>query len=466
MAATGEAEKGIWEATLSEWKLCLREIRESSFGAGLALAVFCVLVVIVGNVVLIIGANFWLSIFPKDGESGNSGQIAVQVIVSVFLVMCFSIVGVAYAVVFGTRPLWHALTDRNRMRGPLYRLLLLFGSGATNALTGVLSIYSMSHTPEFVQAVLLSVIPFCAQFWTLLFVPGERERRYRSLTLIASFLFLVAGVMLSSMSSFVGEAAARRAVPWDRTLLYFASAVVFGLWCVVQRLYLDAVTFRNREAVLVTPHAPTAKEAASDERLPFGDAGMHDTAEVSLERPPLAQRQWGTQSEDDLAAKTVLLLGGILFQTLVSFACLPVDAIPWFGTTSSVADSWRLFRESCVFIFASWYNVRYGVLHTFGLFMSFAGCAYLNERSPTLASVVLQLAGPVTGLVLIIAPEWDVYGEHGIVGHKLGGVILLAIGGLMYHVWDQATLREMVNKYSRQPLNEERKKDEVMGDGQ
>ncbi|ORC88703.1 uncharacterized protein TM35_000151340 [Trypanosoma theileri] len=506
---TGCLPTDIWENTVSEWAAWVRGIREAELNTTLAFAIICVLVVIVGNVILLISLNFWLSIFPVEEASTNSSQMAVQVIVSCFLCMCFTIVGVTYLVMFGFRPLWRALVDTNRVRGPLYRLLLLFASGSTNALTGVLGVYSMSHTPEFLQAVLLSVIPFCAQVWTYLLVVEERKRRYLSLTLIGSFIFCIAGVLLSSMSSFMDTAETGRAAPWNWALVYLASAVVFGLWCVVQRLYLDAIMIRHHLPVFTTPSSVAVNTTATtteggidtarryDERrvvsferdptqthLPdtsYNDndnlehVGIGENTEIGLSEPLLvSQREWGKQNVDDLAAKTVLLLCGIIFQALVSFALFPVDAIPWFGTSSSVSEAWSGFKKSCDFIFDSWINVRYGMLHTLGFFMSFVGCSYLNERSPTLASVVLQMAGPITGVVLIIVPKWDVYGVHGIVGHKVGGVILLLIAGLFYHVWDQTSLKEMLDQekerqeeeYNRAQQHQEETTPEVMNVGE
>ncbi|EKF39464.1 hypothetical protein MOQ_000309, partial [Trypanosoma cruzi marinkellei] len=469
--------ENIWDVTVSEWKVSLQDMQEAKFTGGFLFAIICVLVVIVGNVILLIALNFWLSIFPPNEAASNASQIAVQVIVCCFLVMCFFIVGVLFIVIYGVKPLWHALVDTNRVRGPLFRFMLLFASGATNAITGVLAVHAMSYTPEFIQAVLLSVIPFCAQLWTCVFIAEERKRRYLSITLIASFVFFVAGVLLSSMSSFLDLSETGRTAPWNWTLIYLASAVVFGMWCVVQRLYLDAVMFvPEADASHTSPdsaapvcqadsvNVSATKIEPAGEKVAVGNDGeceekpqpspnaryqdgIQDKEEGPLSEPLLlAQREWGKQNKNDFAAKAVLLLVGIVFQALVSFACVPMDAIPWFGKAPNAADAWTSFRASCDFIFKNWNNVRYGILHTLGFFMSFVGCAYLNERSPTLASVVLQLSGPVTSLMLIIVPKWDVYGAHGILGHKIGGVILLLIAGLMYHVWDQASLKELLKR--------------------
>ncbi|RNF01799.1 hypothetical protein TraAM80_06796 [Trypanosoma rangeli] len=471
----------VWDVTLSEWQLSWQELRSSKLTGSLLFAIICVLTVIVGNVVLLIAVNFWLSIFPVNEDTPDASQITVQVIVCCLLAICFSVFGAVFIVVYGVRPLWRALVDTDRVRGPLYRLLLLFFSGAANAMTGVLFIHAMPYIPEFVQAVLLSAIPFCTQLWTYLLIPPERKRRYFSLTFIGSFILFVAGVLLSSMSSFLDTSKTGRAAPWDWSLIYLASAVVFGLWCVLQRLYLDAMMFRSAVNGSVRQETTPSLGGANIERVPTepSDAcrgttavGIGSQADTNAMFPPsaapatphqdniqdeagdlvcdallVAHREWGKQDENDLAAKTVLLLVGMAFQTVVSLACVPMDVIPWFGKASNASEAWAGFVASCNFIFSGWYNIRYGLLHTLGMLMSFVGCAYLNERSPTLASVVLQLSGPLTGLVLVIAPKWDVYGEHGVLWHKIGGVIMLIVAGLMYHVWDQASLRELVNKH-------------------
>ncbi|KAG5500752.1 hypothetical protein JIQ42_04777 [Leishmania sp. Namibia] len=490
-----------WTATREELQRTADNIRSIRLNIAFLFAMLCVLFVIVGNVILLISINFWLVQFPTDTLKHNSSQIAIQVVTMLFLVVLFSVLCAIFTAFYGALPLWHVLVDRNRVGGPCHRLFLLFASGSSNGISSVLGVYAMTHTPEFIQAVLLCCIPFSAQAWTVVFIPVERKRDYLSLLLITSFLMFVAGVLLSSLSAFLHPNEHGEKASWAWALLYLASSILFGLWCVVQRLYLDAVALKvplevenaesaprcaksredngcpqceelcdeaHTEALDVSvmpvttraaPHLMHGGAVTDTEPLSTTKAGTGVAASITYaEEDPrfsdgddegeqlLAKRQWGSQSIDDNAAKLVLLVVGLLFQLLVSFVVFPVDAIPWFGTSDSVQHAWEGLRNSMDFIFASWLHVRHGLLLTLGFAMSFVGCTYLNEHSPTLASVVLQLAGPITSLVIIIVPQWNVYQDSSSVGHKVGGVILLLVAALLYHLWEQQSLRTLLVK--------------------
>ncbi|KAK7194157.1 hypothetical protein NESM_000329300 [Novymonas esmeraldas] len=530
-----------WQSIKEELQNTVNGIRSTRLNLAFLFAVFCVFFVIVGNIILLIAINFWIAQFPTDALAHNSSQIAIQVVSMSFLVFIFSLLCAVFTAFYGALPLWHVLTDRNRVGGPLYRLFLLFASGASNGLSSVVGVYAITYTPEFIQAVLLCCIPFSAQAWTVIFIPIERKRNYLSMLFIASFVLFVAGVLLTSMSAFLHPNAKGETASWAWALLYLVSCVLFGIWCVVQRLYLDAVMLK---APPVEPEAAgeaAARDAAEGrgchaEQREDADAGVtvHTTngsgggrgrgaqreelrgAEVgeelddcepvakgategelaqgsptvAAEEPPtvkaagtahggeedprfsdleedeelplspsaelLVKRQWGSQNVDDNAAKVVLLVVGLLFQLLVSFVVFPVDAIPWFGTSNSVLHAWQGFCSSMDFIFSSWLHVRHGVLMSLGFAMSFVGCTYLNEHSPTLASVVLQLAGPITSLIIIIVPQWNVYQDNSNVGQKVGGVILLLVAALLYHLWEQQSLRVLQAKAEEAKRRRER----------
>lgn len=510
-----------------ELQLTWDSIRSTRWSLGLLFAIFCVLFVIVGNVILLIAINFWIVTFPAEAAEHNSSQIAIQVVTLIFLVLLFSIGGVVFTCVYGALPMWHILVDTDRVGCPLYRFFLLFCSGLTNGVSSVLGVYAMTYTPEFIQAVLLCAIPFSAQAWTVIFIPIERQRNYLSVLFIGSFILFAGGVLLSSLSAFIHPSSNGEKASWAWALLYLASSVIFGLWCVVQRLYLDAVvrkdTLEEQDVAAIEAAAHCSMEgeqliesanqlSADQQQKPMksevresgGDvvevghgsrepihaareeSGVHETSsngdrsssaakkdraagvmvdstyleedprdsdgEVDEEAPLTAdaellmKREWASQTVDSNAAKMVLLLVGMIFQLLVSFVLFPVDAIPWFGTSDSALQAWEGFRNSVDFIFASWVNVRFGLLYALGYAMSFIGCTYLNEHSPTLASVVLQLAGPITSLVIIIIPQWNVYKSSNSVGQQVGGVILLLAAALLYHLWEQQSLRRLIAK--------------------
>nr|CCC95186.1 conserved hypothetical protein [Trypanosoma congolense IL3000] len=442
---------GLWSNTRAEWVYWFGLLSQATCNFSLIFAIICLAAVIVGNVVLLIGVNFWLHLlFEKLGDQYN--PFALQIVVCLFLSLLFGILTVGYILKCGISPLWRALVEKNRVRGPLYRLFLIFASGATNGVSTVLAIYAMLHTPEFLQAVLMSVIPFFAQVWTYLLVVQERRRHYLSLTVISALLLCIGGILLSSSSSFISSTAANKSPPFGWVFVYFISCVVFGMWCVVQRLYFDAIAIVPEPSEQIQEHSST-QPFDQDGRVSFGqpdglgpansgEAGATDVPKESglleTEELPINDRQWAKQDENDVAAKVLILFLGILFQMLVTFALVPVDAIKGFGSSNGMAHSWDNLQVTFHAIFESWHNLRYGVLHTFGFMLSFVGCAYLNERSPTLASVILQMAAPITSLTLIIVPQWDVFGEHGIVGYKVSGVLMLLIAGWSYHVWDVA----------------------------
>lgn len=439
---------------VDEYANMKRDIRSTKFNRGTVFAIFCCLLVLVGNVILLIALNFWLSVMPNEAIKHNSSQIAIQLIAMAFMLMFFSFFVLAFLIKYGIRPIFRVLFTTECVRSPQYRLFLLFASGATNGISSVLSIYAMTYTPQFLQAVLLCAIPFSAQAWTVIFIPIERKRQYVSLFFISSCVLFVAGVLLSSLESFMNPVV-RTSLPW--ALIYLLSAVVFGLWCVVQRLYLDAI-------VLKPPSSQEGGKSHDDEDPLLLEEGEEETTILSGVNPmaegnrsklavhtqdggyATQQRQWAQQNSFDTASKLTLLYVGIFFQLVVSFVCFPVDAIPWFGTSNTVRDAWVAFSTSIVFIFASWDNVRYGLLYSFGFAQSFIGCTYLNEHSPTLSSVVMQLAGPVTSLMLIIVPKWNITEDGTNLPEKICGTLLLFLAAVCYHFWDQHSLRDLLTK--------------------
>lgn len=464
------------ETVVDELSSMKTEIRETKASPATFFAVFCVLMVLVGNVTLLIAINFWISVMPVDSLAHNSSQIAIQVVAMILMIAFFSIFVAIFLVLYGYRPLVVILMSTDRMKGPWYRLFLLFASGATNGISSILSIYAMTYIAQFLQAVLLCAIPFSAQAWTILFISEERKRNYVSLFFVSSFVFFVAGVIVSSLSTFIDDNEGS-SVPW--TLIYLASALVFGLWCVVQRLYLDAIQIRGEEGNVVPSHtvAGAVEVVLQDSDDEMEGAKLHMKREredrdavSSPENEPAAneevvftttndptvttagakqqqqqhRRVWAKQDCDDLAAKLTLVFLGVLFEALVIFLCFPVDAIPWFGTSSSVGEAWGAFTYSVSYIFESWDHIRYGCLYSLGFAMSFIGCSYLNEQSPTLSSVVLQLAGPVTSLMIVIVPAWNVYDEQSHTAQKIGGIVLLFMAAVLYHFWDTHSAKQLL----------------------
>lgn len=466
-------------AVAEELSTMKEELYSTRANATTFFAVFCVLLVLVANVVLLIAINFWLSIMPLDSLERNSSQIAIQVVSLALILGFFTLLTLFFAIFHGWKCLYGVIMRTDCVGGRLYRFSLLIASGVTNGLSSVLAVYAMTYTPQFLQAVLLCAVPFSAQAWTVWLIPLERRRKYLSLLFMASLFFFTAGVTLSSMNAFMNPEL--EASMWW-ALMYAVSAVIFGLWCVVQRLYLDA-------AIILTP-SQCGEESAGEAKVGSACSGplttepahalveeslsaaaaTHNSEEkegratwdepnneqdvdlppppshgsLSTHEPPPTFFFWGSADPVPTATKLVLLVCGVFVQLLFTLCCFFVDVIPWFGTSNSVGEAWNAFESSVIFIFDSWFNVKYGLLYSLGFAMSFIGCTYLNEHSPTLASIVLQLAGPVTSLMIVLVPSWNVYHDEFQVWWKISGIVLLFMAAGLYQLWDQHSYRCMM----------------------
>lgn len=167
----GQRVHNVYHAITDELWHTWDDISNTKMNALFVLALVCCAFVLVGNVIILISYNLWLVSFPQVQLVHNSSQIAIQVVQMLFLMMFFSILFVIFVFYHGISPIWHVMTDTNRIRGPWYRFLMMFLSGFSNALCGLLATYSMTYTPQFIQAVLMCSIPFSAQAWTVVFIP-------------------------------------------------------------------------------------------------------------------------------------------------------------------------------------------------------------------------------------------------------------------------------------------------------
>ncbi|CCW62545.1 unnamed protein product [Phytomonas sp. EM1] len=432
--------KKFKESVLNEFVQTYKDVRNQKITVGLFFAVLFVVMVIIGNVLWLIAQNFWYATLTETSSGGNSISLAILLITILFIEAVFMLLAIVFAMVYGVKEMWHAVVDTNRMRGPLYRFAVLIASGVLNGSSSVLQVYSFTHTPMLLQSILLCTIPLSAQVWTLIFIPEERKRDYLSFFFIVSFILLVAGIFIPSASTFK-EASEddAKGVSLAWTFIYFLSCVVFGLWCVTQRLYLDALIVKE-------PKPQNSSENVDKTTQPAADASESPSSLASDVILLAEKRSWGRQNVREISGKLVLLVGSILFQIILVIVLIPIDAIPWFGTSSSASDAAKGFSESFKLIFSSWHNIRYGLLTSFGTLLSFVGCTYLNEESPTLASVVLQIAGPFTSLVIIVFPQWNVYGDKAEPGYKVGGVVLLFVAAFLYHMWEQISLQKLLNR--------------------
>lgn len=380
------------------------------------LVVLCVVVTVLGSCGTLLSSNFWLQSFP---HASSSGQFAVEFFAATcYFVFFLGTLGAAcrrygFAVVrqafvgttandSGTTAEVTRRTTNRRCSpawlAPLLRRMPMFCVIGLNDIgTSLLSFYAIPHTPEVLQALLQTTIPFFSLWLTIVFIRGERERLRVDRWLVASFLLMLAGLVVAALPQLTASYTSSHSLwnietgPW--VLVYILSCAVYSGWCVAQRHFLDlslsGVFFTKSNDV------PLLSEGTE-----FAAVSLHtpgDTSDGPLLTPDVVP-------ED--VHKVIMLVGDAFVTMLLSVALLPIDAIPWFGTSPSVAAAWSRFTEALRFVYHNVDgNLVYGILYTGSEIATYFSCAFLNAYSPTLSSFVVQIAGPFSALVVIVFPS-------------------------------------------------------------
>ncbi|KAG5511927.1 hypothetical protein JKF63_07752 [Porcisia hertigi] len=151
------------------------------------------------------------------------------------------------------------------------------------------------------------------------------------------------------------------------------------------------------------------------------------------------------QSEDTIV-KLVMLAGETTIQMCFTLFLLPADALPWWGNSDSVRSTWSNFVEGLGCVFTIQENFFYCFLYTLGFVFTYIGCAYLNHYSAALCSIVSQLSSPVTALILVIVPSWNVHPNGESPWYlNLIAILFLCVAALIYVVWEEKTDDEKVH---------------------
>lgn len=277
------------------------------------------------------------------------------------------------------------------------RMLVAAGMGLTDLSSTLLALYATPATSETMQAVLQGTICFWALGISWLVVDGQRGHKYCTWTLLLSMLFAAGAVGISA----IGTSNVGGQVAW--TCVFAASAVVYAGWCILQRVFCD----------LDLPLPGAVTEAADNDA-----ARRHAVATAAV-------------------SKLIMLLGDCVFQLLFTVALLPVDAIPWFGSSASVRDSFLAFGDGLRCVASCPGSAAFATIYCVGYIVSYIGSACLNHYSPTLNSIVIQLSAPATALVLVVAPRWNISGGGPVVWYQqLGAAALLAASALLFYRWE------------------------------
>lgn len=145
---------------------------------------------------------------------------------------------------------------------------------------------------------------------------------------------------------------------------------------------------------------------------------------------------------EDTSVKLVMLAADTAIQALLAFVLLPMDALPFFGGSDSISDAIKNLDEGMDCVLHCPRNLRYCLLYSTGFVLVYIAAAYLNRYSVTLCSMVSQLSGPITALLLIAFPKLNVSGDESAWYVSVFAILMLSCGTVIYVYWDEMTVEE------------------------
>jgi hypothetical protein len=140
--------------------------------------------------------------------------------------------------------------------------------------------------------------------------------------------------------------------------------------------------------------------------------------------------------------KLVMLTGDTIGQFLMIMMILPTDAIPWWGSSSTVGGAWSNFSDGIRCVFTCPDNIWYCLVYSGGFIFTYVGSAYLNHYSATLCGMIGQLSSPVSALLLVLVPRWNLNQGTTPWYFSAIAIVLLIAGTLLYSVWEEMTTPE------------------------
>ncbi|CAJ1016058.1 hypothetical protein Q4I32_000845 [Leishmania shawi] len=189
-----------------------------------------------------------------------------------------------------------------------------------------------------------------------------------------------------------------------------------------------------------------------------GAEGCEDVCPTAAATPPLPTQTMFTvrynQGEDTIV-KLVMLASETTIQMCFTLCLLPADALPWWGNSNTVSATWDNFVDGIRCVFTIRENFLYCFLYTLGFVFTYIGCAYLNHYSAALCSIVTQLSSPVTALMLVIVPSWNVQLDGDSPWYyNLIAIFFLCVAALLYVMWEEMTDDKKVQAEYELKMNE------------
>ncbi|CAG9567291.1 hypothetical protein LMJF_03_0650 [Leishmania major strain Friedlin] len=145
---------------------------------------------------------------------------------------------------------------------------------------------------------------------------------------------------------------------------------------------------------------------------------------------------------EDASVKLVMLTSDTAIQAILAVVLMPMDALPWFGGSHSIREVVQNLDEGIDCVLHCPRNMRYCILYSTGFVLVYIASAYLNRYSVTLCSMVSQLSGPITALVLIAFPTLNMTDDASPWYVSVFAIFLLSCGTVLYVYWDEMTVEE------------------------
>lgn len=431
--------------------------------------IFLAVMLMGGNACQVIFLNFWIRQFPSnldpsqdESSSSSDSEARAEALASSYTTFVISafIFSIFFIVLLLLYCFWFRPNLRFAKERYGWRLLLIMG--AMDTLNSAMAIYAAAHTPEVLQALFTSVIPIYSATFTKWLLKDPRD--YMNPYVMVSFSFIIVGITLASVANYVvhqhSSADSSDAEPLGGMLEAFltpsATASDQRIWCLVfffsvpptvllnvwQTIYM----IRYTESDMATSYLQQREQRPttfSTEEVPTPD-GERETPHPPArpEDSSLLPHHEVHAHGDDTAVKLVMLAAETTLQALMSLLLLPMDALPWFGGSDSVHEVLSNLHDGVLCIWRCPHNLQYCLLYSAGFVMVYIAAAYLNRYSVTMCSMVSQLSGPITALLLLAFPVLNMTGDTAPWYISIISIALLAIGTALYVYWDEATAEE------------------------
>lgn len=362
--------------------------------------VVLIFLVTAGSAMQTIGLNFWLRKFPD-----TPGSFTVLISSAFLFGSFFTVLLILY--MLWKRPCMKFAASWKGLR-------LLFFIGLMDAANSVMSIYAATDTPELLQPLFSSLMPLYACIFSKYVLKDERT--YLNKWIVSSFSLMILSVVIASLNEFESDWDAdehgRRTKWWS--LIFFLSIPPTSLMNVLQTKYMIMFTKQHQ---LEEIDLRQSSQSFDDE----------------------SSNASGAHKGEDTIVKLVLLCADTNFQLLFVTLLLPMDAVSWWGQSTSLPNAWGNFLDGIRCLINCDENFLFCMVYSAGFVFTYVGSAYLNHYSPTLCGMIGQLSSPITALVLVLIPSWNLNQGSAPWLDSVLAIVALAVGTLLYSMWEEMT---------------------------